>query len=374
MCKRLMVGIVSALAVMCGLAVPAGCLLAQSQAEYRARVEALAPIWRRVSAEFRHEDSLRVQALPKDTLRVGVFTILASPSLRELGRTAAAEAEVALRGRFGESAEEVRTHRFTLTWPTDGRIDSTVVEIAEIDSLGRLAQSSGVAATSEAVRGSLAQRGSRILTDRFGQGFTQWLHGSIPTDTATHGDWVGVRIDLVTSAFQMSRECYAGNIRSCERALGVTDESEPAREWFSPAERRDMVQQDSYRLRRGQEDAFEQCVIHKVDAECLMLAAQIPIREVQVPLGPASRQSLVRLAMQIGGAQAYARMRRALGTRGGQLEAASGISIDSLVREWRAGAVMTEAQQTTMTPGLALMSLVWVSACGGLALGSSRWR
>ena len=373
MCKRLKVGMVGALAVVCGLAVPTRCVLAQSQAEYRARVEALAPIWRRVSVEIRHEDSLRVQALPKDTLRVGVFSILVNPGLQELGRTAAEKADMALRGRYGESAEEVRTHRFTLAWPTDTRIDSTVVEIAEIDRIGRFAQSATGAATTGAVSASLAQRGSRILTEQLGQRFTGWMNGSIPIDTATPGDWVDVRIDLVTSAFQVSRACYVGNIASCEKALGVVDEADPTGEWFSPGERRDMVHR-AISLRRGQADAFDKCVIHHDAAECSMLASQIPIQDVQAPLGSPSRQSLVRLAMQIGGENAYARMRQASDTRGAQLEAASGISTDSLVRVWRARVIMTEAPQTTMTPGLALMSLVWVSTCGVLALGSSRWR
>jgi hypothetical protein len=78
--------------------------------------------------------------------------------------------------------------------------------------------------------------------------------------------------------------------------------------------------------------------------------------------------------MEMGGPNAYARMASTGDTREAQLTAAAGVSIDSLVAVWRQHVVNTEAEQTTMTPGLALMSLVWVATCGGLALGSSRWR
>jgi hypothetical protein len=154
----------------------------------------------------------------------------------------------------------------------------------------------------------------------------------------------------------------------------VAGEQDPARLWYTATKRRELVERDGYELRRGHEDSFDQCVVHGNDAACLELAQLIPLEGVAPPLSADARQNLVRLAMSMGGPQAYARMLGAANTRSAQLAAASGVSIDSLVSRWRAQVVMTEADHTTMTPGVALMSLVWVTTCGGLALGSSRWR
>lgn len=356
---------------VCGAAAPAR---AQSQADYRAEVQRLAPIWRSVTAAGRREDSLRVRALPNDTMHIAALSVLVGPGFAALARAAAESASAGLRARFGASTEALRTHLFTLTRQPDSPVDSSTVNVGEVDTLGRVSTNFRTPATVPAVSESWMRRGALVLTSDLGPSIERWLNGPIPVDTATRDDWVGVRIDVVTSSFQASRDCYGGNLTSCERALGVVDERSPARSWYTPEERRDLVRKDGYALRRGQEDEFARCVAHDAADACTALAAQIPEDEVQAPLGTASRQSLIDLAMQLGGPGAYARMLAAPDDRGGKLTAAAAIPLDSLVARWRDKVVLTEAPQTTMTPGLALMSLVWVTTCGALALGSSRWR
>jgi hypothetical protein len=355
-------------------AAPGRALGAQTQAEYRARVQALVPIWKAVTAEGRREDSLRKLALPRDTVQAGVLTIRADSNLQQLARDAGLRATSALVARFGDRAADVRTHVLTLSNSTMNVGDRTTAAVGEVDSLGRATLTSDVIAAADAVGESFALRGSQLLTDRLGRNFGRWLSNAIPVDSATRDEWVGVRIDLVTSPFAAARECYTGAIRSCELSLGVAGEQDPARLWYTATKRRELVERDGYELRRGHEDSFDQCVVHGNDAACLELAQLIPLEGVAPPLSADARQNLVRLAMSMGGPQAYARMLGAANTRSAQLAAASGVSIDSLVSRWRAQVVMTEADHTTMTPGVALMSLVWVTTCGGLALGSSRWR
>jgi hypothetical protein len=356
------------------MAAPGRQALAQSQAEYRAEVQRLVPIWRSVSAEYRHEDSMRVRALPQDTMRVGVVSVLVDSSLQTLARASATEASAALRRRFGASAMLVGSHLFTLTHPRRRDLDSSIVLLGEIDTTGRVVATTGMRGTDQLVGTSMAQRGSQVLTARLGPQFRHWLNGPLPVDTAILADWVGARIDVVTSPYQAAGECYRGDVAACKKALGVGDETDPMRSWFTASERRDLVERDGWALRRGQETEYTQCVTHQIDSACVLLAEQIPIRQIQAPLGAAVRQNLTELAMQMGGPEAYDRMVAAADTREAQLTAAAGVSIDSLVAVWRQHVVNTEAEQTTRTPGLALMSLVWVATCGGLALGSSRWR
>ncbi len=349
-------------------------LCAQTQAEYRARVRALVPIWRSVTAAARRADSLQARAVPHDTARVDALTILADTGLRDLADRSASRAVAALRDRFGNSIDDLKQHTFTLRRTKLPIPNHPMVDIGDVSSSGKMVRVDETEPTVEAVGRSLAMRGSQLLTDRLGSAFGRWLGNAIPVESADAQFWTGVRIDLVTSPFQASRECYDGDIHACEHALGLSDTADPFRAWFNASERREIVYRDRYQIRRARPSEFAQCLAHNDDSACLALGTLIPPNQFSPPLGPASRQGLARLAMTIGGPVSFSRMQAASRDVDDQLRAASGISTDSLVRRWRTAVLTTEAQHTTMTPGLAFMSLFWVTTCGALALGSPRWR
>ncbi|MGH7670073.1 MAG: hypothetical protein ACRENQ_11335 [Gemmatimonadaceae bacterium] len=349
-------------------------LQAQSQAAYRARVQALVPVWRSVTAEARRLDSIRARQLPTDTIHVGALSAVTEPGLAGLAREAASRTLVKLTPWFGDDMSDVRSQLFVLVPARSMGKDHPAVDFGEVDGTGKLVSVSPMDPTVENLAESWAMRASEILTRKLGPAFGTWLANAIPVDSPSTETWVGVRIDLVTSTFQVSRQCYAGDVRACERALGIVDDSNPIRDWFTPSERQAIIYGDRYQLRPAQPKTFDQCIAHDDDAACLALGTLIPPRQLTPPLGPASRQSLASLAMMIGGPQSYGRMASVPHAVQDQLEAAAGVSADALVRVWRASVLTTKAENTTMTPGLAIMSLFWVTACGALALGNSRWR
>ena len=349
-------------------------LRAQSQAEYRARLQTLIPIWRSVTAEARRLDSIRARELPTDTIRVGPLSTVTDSGLAALARDAGSQALAKVTPRFGDDVEALRSRLFVLIPASPPERNHLDVSFGELDATGKPMAMSQMARSVDGLAESWAMRASEILTRKLGPSFGAWLANAIPVDSLSTATWVGVRVDLVTSSFRASRQCYAGDIRECERALGIADDSNPIRDWFTASERQDIIYRDRYQLRQAQPSTVERCIAHDDDSGCLELGTLIPPRELAPPLGPESRQSLASLAMSIGGPESYRRMTDAPRVVRKELEAASGISADSLVQRWRASVVTTRAENTTMTPGLAIMSLVWVTTCGGLALGSSRWR
>jgi hypothetical protein len=349
-------------------------LQAQSQAEYRTRVQQLVPLWKSVTAEARRVDSLRARDLPTDTVRVGPLTILSDSGLGDLTRTSATRAVAALDARFGTGVDALRSRVFALVRRGPATPGKAIVGLGEIGATGTLVRVNELQASPELVAESWAARGSEALTRQLGGDFGHWLGNVLPVDSADADQWVGVRIDLVTSRFQVARACYVGDIDACERALGITGLADPIQNWFSPMERREFLYRIRYRLQHARPAEFDACFAHGSDSACLALGALVLPSEIPPALGPASRQNLARLAMTIGGTQSFARMLTAPSAVGARLQAASGISTDSLVRRWRAAVLTTEAPHTTMTAGLAVMSLFWVATCGALALGSSRWR
>lgn len=363
--------------VMCGLLVLAGSaprVRAQSQAEYRAKVQALVPIWRSVAAEQRQEDSVRARALPRDTVRVGVISVLADSGLQSLARDAAAAASGVLEARFGRSTDVLRSHRFTLRRSNAMLGSAPTVDVAELATGGKEVLSQSVAATTDAVADAWLYRGARLLAVALGPDFGRWMGSRLPVDTATAATWTGARIDLVTSSNSAARACYAGSSAACATALGLAGEDNPAANWFDAAERRQLVATAGYQLRQGHEAIFRRCKVGNDSAACDSLLQSMPVAEIQPPLPSGARQSVMRLALQLGGRDALARMLAAPDTRREQLAAAAGIPADSLAGLWRRRVLEARTSNPSITWGLAITSLIWTATCGGLALGSSRWR
>jgi hypothetical protein len=356
------------------LALGATGALAQSQAEYRARLQRLVPLWHRLTAEARRVDSVAARRLPTDTIVVGPLRVIADTGMAELAHGAAERTDAALTRRFGPDLDALRPHLYVLQAVPTSRGQHALVAFAEVDATGRPVEVGDMPRDPSTIAETWAMRGAGVLTGNLGPAFGEWLDNALPIDSSSTNTWVGVRIDLVTSPFRASRQCYVGDIRECERALGVADDNVPFRDWFTTAERQEILYRDRYALRGIQPGELGRCLNKNDDSACLALGQLIPPQELAPPLGPASRQSLAALAMTMGGPQSYRRMLGAPRVVRAQLEAAAEISVDSLVRRWRAAVLTTEAEHTTMTPGLALISLLWAGTCGALALGSSRWR
>jgi len=347
---------------------------AQTQAEYRARVQALIPVWKATSAERRAADSVRTRALPKDTVRVGVLLVLADSGLNDLARNAASRAAQVIQARFGESADILRTHVFALSKEGGASQRPAIVGIAEVDSSGRVTRGQSDMMTVDAVTRDLENRSARVLGERLGPAFAKWLGSGLADDSATTETWIGVRIDLVTSPYHVARECYAGNVSACADALGIADENQPVMHWYDETERRIVAMRSGWQIRTGREELYRQCATQRVAAACDAFVNLIAPDQIQPPLPFPSRQNLVQLAFDLGGPGALARMLAAPNTRREQVAAAAGISADSLVSIWQRRALETRAPNPSITWGLAAASLLWTAICGAMALGSSRWR
>ena len=163
-------------------------------------------------------------------------------------------------------------------------------------------------------------------------------------------------------------------MRSCALALGLAGQTDPAMEWFDTAERRAAVRAARNRLRPNHERPYDACVTEGSGTACDSLMELLPTNEIAPPLGTDVRQSVVRVAMDLGGPEALARMLAAPGGPEAQLGAASRVPTDSLLRAWRSHLIAARPENATISMTLAAVAMAWAAACGALALGSSRWR
>lgn len=355
------------------LASTPGTVWGQTQAEYRARVQALVPVWRKMAALKHREDSIVAHDLPRDTLCDGSLVVLTDSALMPFARQVVRQAAAKLERRFGAASNVLRGHLYLLSIPA---WDSTenVVDLAEVDRAGQSHFLQGEPRSVTAVTGAIVQHAAETLWGELGPGFGRWLGGGFSADSATAAMWTGVRIDLVTSSFAASRACYAGADTACALALGVAGESDPGVRWFSAAERQDRIRRMTLQLDSDNPQQYEQCVKFNTDAACTALIHLLPPDDLFPPLGTFARQSLVTLALDVGGPDAFVRMRAAPDTRQAQLAAAAGMPVDSLVGLWRRRALQARTSNPSMNWGMALASLMWVATCGALSLRSSPWR
>ncbi len=371
MSRRRWLAVLSATAALC-LTAPAA--RAQTQAEYRARVRALVPVWHEMAALKHREDSLAALALPSDTVRSGPLVLLADSSLIGFARQVAGPAAATLERRFGSAADVLRSHPYLLSGPDSTSFRNGPISLSEVDSTGQARFVQSEPGDLKAMIWAVTHRAAVTIGTQLGPDFRRWLGGAFPMDSATPGMWTGVRIDLVTSTSTLARACYAGADSACALALGVTGADDPVLRWLDVTGRREEVRRAGYRLRADNGALYNRCVAQHVDTACTALLHLLPADEFDPPLGATARQSLLALALDLGGRDAVTRMRAAPDDRAARLAAAAGISADSLVRMWRRDVVAARSSNPSMSWGMALTSLLWVTACGALALRSSPWR
>jgi hypothetical protein len=166
------------------------------------------------------------------------------------------------------------------------------------------------------------------------------------------------------------RACLAENLDGCKRALGVAGGAY-ADQWFDATDLSHLTQNRSplppY-LDRGRA-----CSGAGSSDDCAVLLRTIPVEYVTPPLERIARELLVYVALARGGAGAYERLMTTAGPIGDRLAAASGVTLDSLVNEWRAG-MMRHAAPAPLPAGRVWMAFAWAILLLYLGVRSTRWR
>jgi hypothetical protein len=302
------------------------------------------------------------------------LVLLTTPADSAFARGTIEAAGAELERVFGPPADHLRTRPFVLT-RHGGTLGDSIAEIAEVGPAGkRLAQSSTFA-TRATISAEWKHRAARFLAEDVGPEFARWIRGGLPIDSATADVWVDVRVDLVTSPAESAHHCFTGDFPACALALGLTGDDDPAMRWYQSGERRSLVVNHFYfQGRQGRSGQLSRCSNLSDEAACDSMARLIPPEAISPRLGADARQSVTRVALAIGGRGAFARMLAAPRRVEDQLRAASGVSTDSLMRAWHAQVLAVSPGTTTMNLFTAATAIFWVAVCGGLALGSSRWR
>ena len=355
------------------IAVLARGLAGQSTADYRQRVDSLAKLWRpMVATEAVQSGKRSAISLPRDSARFGDVIVRTDSGYEKVSHSAAEHLAPRIQAAYGAFGASVARYQFVVK-SLSAKPNANVISTGVADSLGAVTLRSNVFVDADALESSWSQKVEEIITDALDPSVRAWIGATIPIDPPTAATWNQARIELLFANAVIARDCADGHVDRCMTALELRSVDNPAFTFLTPQQRRDLILANSRIIRRADPTRFDQCADANAYVACDSLIAMIPSDAVPRPVSPSVRQSLVRFALQTGGAGAFDRFAAVNGIRG-RLEAASKMPAESLVVRWRARVFDVRSASTAIDLTTAISSLFWIGLCAGLALRSSRWR
>jgi hypothetical protein len=341
---------------------------AQDLDRLRLRADSLAIEWRDAQMLADLQDSLRRDAPPPNMERVqaGALTILADPSRLPL-QEAADAAWRELTRFYGSRANALRDHPLILRvlsarqTRAPGRGERWVLatddlELPELTQL--LVRNAPFPGTDAALRA--------------------WLPALLvpPHDTAR--ERALVYVDLVTSHASISGRCFTGDLAACRIALGLTAVTRPVLDWWTPADRRRLVPiliEEWAIGRTGRDSLANACLEHGSDSACVELLETIPANALPRPLGMAARLSLIHVAVERGGPDAYARLLAdSAAPMADRMAAAAGLGSDSLLAVWQRVMAASRPSRVRLPWSAGVVVFGWIAVFAACAIRSTRWR
>src|SRR5438128_231307 len=195
------------------------------------------------------------------------------------------------------------------------------------------------------------------------------------TDTISVG-----ALRIVTNPSQAARSCFLGAISDCRNALALGESPDPLQQWYpSAGERRALVLRSfaeyfGYSDHGAGKPALQSCGAGS-DAACTELLRSLPPGALPRPLTYDARAALVHIALRLGGREAYHRLVATPGAPiADRLASAAGVSVDSLVAQWRSEILAARPAPVTLPPWGPWAALGLTAVFAVCALRSSRWR
>jgi len=364
--------------VALGCAAP---IQAQTQAQLQRQIDSLAPLVERAALEAeatrlerieRQRDSIATR-VRLDTIQVQGMTIVTPQSdaatARELFAEVWSENFVGIESRtLSERTFAFQSSTYSVEEiPVDGIREQVVA--APWHSRGEV---------KARIRGAVARSISAELGD---VGLGRWVAG----DPFVARDPEAIYRAVVLSPAQAVRRCLDGATDMCTSALGLDLGPDVAETWYTPEERRDRVLawagfddvQDLYDAPADwnpeARQALESCVRLSTNDACNRFVD--PGFSEWAPIPAYVRETVVTLAMELGGPGAWTRLVEDPAMSPEEaLPYAAGVSLDELIGEWRNRVVASRPDVHAGLGGSSLLALLWVLIFAALATRSTRWR
>jgi hypothetical protein len=331
--------------------------------ELRARADSLLTEWRQAKAFADLQDSLRLarERGGRDTIRVGALVYLVNRSPLPLAQ-AAAIAWPQIERFYGPAARAFAQRPFLIQ-----AVDPDTNEDVPPGRAIKILWNTEVAPLARALV-AMADLGP------LDPGLSDWLGGVVVPRFDSGPGHAAVYVQLVTAPSQAVQRCYRGDRAACRDALSLSAMTDPASQWYGPAERRALVltQYGDFLRRTSHGLAVRSCEQGSNEA-CLELLRSLGT--LIPPLDYQARLTLLETAVRVGGAETFQRfLATPAGPMGSRLAAAARVSEDSLIARWRSDVLAARPSPVPLPVLGAWVALGWIVVFGTCGLRSSRWR
>jgi hypothetical protein len=329
----------------------------------RARADSQLVEWQRAKQFADLQDSLRLgrERGGRDTIRAGALTYLVNRSPLPLAQ-AAAIAWPQVERFYGPAAQAFAQRPFLIQ-----AVDPDTNEDVPPGQAIKILWNTDVEPLARALV-AMADLGP------LNTGLRDWLGGVVVPRFDSGPAHAAVYVQLVTAPSQAAQRCYRGDPAACRDALSLSAMTDPATQWYGPAERRALImtQYHYFLYRAGHSQAVGSCE-QGSDESCLELLRSLGT--LIPPLDYQARLTLLETAVQVGGAETFQRfLATPAGPMGGRLAAAARVSEDSLIARWRSDVLAARPTPVPLPVWGAWVALGWIVVFGTCGLRSSRWR
>jgi hypothetical protein len=349
------------------LCATAASLPAQDPDSLQARADSLLRVWHAAQAFADLVDSLEGTraADRRDTVRAGGIRIITSASPLPV-REAAELAWPALDSLLGNAAFRLTDHPYIVVpWDPDTagvpptihagipvRWDLDAIELRDV------------------LWANVPLELDGMLTAWLGgPGLRLWSHPERQRESAY--------LELVTAPSTAARRCFMGDMQSCRAVLDIGGASDPLDRWYPSAGERRALAAGLFvdYVHGGATAGALRACFAGADSVCSDLLRSLPPGTLARPLGYPGRDALLKLALQLGGRDAFTRLAAdSAAPLADRLQAAAGVSTDSLVAQWRASVLASRPAPVTLPAFAWWVAIGWTAVFAGCALRSSRWR
>ena len=182
-------------------------------------------------------------------------------------------------------------------------------------------------------------------------------------------------LDIAVTPSRLAPSCISGNAMDCWTLLGLDVDGDPLEVWYTPEQRRAVVGRWGRwgRTREIQAQA-EECIWQNDLAACDEVLAQNTERRLD-PLADGARNLMVGLALEAGGASAWARLLEDPEmTPAEALRHASGLSTEELAQRWIDVIAAARPEVHAGLGSLQFFTALWIGVLTFLTMRSTRWR
>jgi len=349
-----------AFALVC---VTASGLSAQDAEQYRVKVNRLAAHLEAVRAQVLAVESIPVRL---DTVRTGPLRFLVRPERRAFLAEVAAGTWDSLVAELGADTVLIPELRLLVQFPDDERLR------VPSDVGQYLVRYRG---GTEEVTDDLTQFILSATWDGLDADVVRWLRSPSGLDSLSKIQAEVVYVELATAPWEVVKLCRGGDLEACGRALALETAADTVSLWYTAEEQRRAVERSggSWWLSIRTSPEYGGCL----DGDAAACSAFLNEHRwiIGEPLSATARESILRVALEVGGEGALGRLARsAAPTMVARLSVAAEVPSDSLIARWRERILAAAPAQVILTGATGGTALVWVLLSAFLALRSTRWR